>query len=140
MIDQLHDTIYNLVNGTNLFNIGFYEKPKELTDHKLPAFCVYFIRHDNTIISGASNKRTLNFGIDIIYDRDDLPTTQRVTSSIVESVIDVLEARANRKMGGYADYVLPTSCERVDPYLVAGKNCFGYTIILPVIKVTDGVC
>lgn len=132
-IDTLHQKIYDLVNGVTAFNQGFYERPKGIDDEKLPAFAVYFESLENEISSSATNKRTYTFVIDIIYDKENISTTQTVTSDLVSSVIDVLEDDANYSLSGNAHYTLPVRAQRIEDYPVAGKHYLAYRIELPVI-------
>ena len=132
-IENLHTAIYNLVNGVTTFNQGFYERPKEITDEKLPAFAVIFEGYENDFMTSNSNKRTYNFGIEIIYDKETIDTTQTVTSDLVSSVVDVLEDNDNYSLSGNCNYTLPTKCTRIEDYVIAGKHYLAYKITLQAI-------
>lgn len=133
-IDTLHNQIYTLIsNDVTGFNQGFYEFPKTVTDEKLPAFAVYYSGHENEMSTGATNKRTYHFTIDIIYDKENLDTSQTVTSDLVSQVIDALEDSDDHRLGGNADYTLPTTCERIPSLEISGKYYLGYRITLPVV-------
>lgn len=134
LIDTIHEYIFNLI-GDNItsFAQGFREKPKEITDETLPAYAVYFRGHNNDISSSHTNKRTYEFMIDIIYDKEAVATTQTVTSDLVSEVINLLEDRDNITLGGNAHFTLPTESERVEDYELAGKHYLAYQILLPVI-------
>jgi hypothetical protein len=133
-IDTIHSAIVSLVSqDVTAFNQAFYEQPKEITDEKLPAFAVYFEGHENEFLTNRSNKRTYNFAIDVIYDKETIDTTQTVTSDLVSQVIGVLEAQSNYSLSGSAAYTLPTKCARIEDYQIAGKHYLAYKIILPVI-------
>lgn len=133
-IDSLHSTIFTMIaTDVTGFSQGFYEYPKTITDEKLPAYAVYYSGHENEITTSASNKRTYYFTIDVIYDKENIDTSQTVTSDLVSQVIDSLEDSSDHTMGGYAHYTLPTSCERIQDYEIAGKHYLAYRIILPVI-------
>ena len=133
-IDTLHQQIYTLVSqDVTAFNQGFYEYPKTITDEKLPAFAVYYAGHDNEIITNVTNKRTYFFNIDVIYDKENIDTTQTVTSDLVSQVIDSVEDRSDITLSGNAHYTLPTRCERIQDYEIAGKHYLAYRVILPVI-------
>ncbi|MHC1728064.1 MAG: hypothetical protein AB9866_19020 [Syntrophobacteraceae bacterium] len=131
-IETLHTAVYNLVDAVSGFNQGFYEKPKEITDEKLPAFVVYLEGYENEMSSMRTNKRTYTYAVDIIYDKEDLDTTQTVISDLVSSVVEVLEGSENFQLGG-ANFTRPTSCKRIDDYVVAGKHYLAYQIVLPII-------
>lgn len=133
MIEEIHQQIFTLVGAITDFNQGYYEKPCELTDEKVPAYAVYYNGHDNEVSSSKTNKRTHEFIVDIIYDKEDRAITQTVLSELVDAVIDVLEDHDNTTMGGNACYSEPTSCERIEDYEIAGKHYLGYRIFLPVI-------
>jgi hypothetical protein len=134
-IDTLHTQIYSLIsNDVTAFNQGFYEMPKTITDEKLPAFAVYYSGHENEILTSATNKRTYYFTIDVIYDKESISSTQTVTSDLVSQVIDSLEDSDDHTLNGNCDYTLPTTCERIESYQVAGKYYLAYRITLPVIS------
>lgn len=133
-IENLHTTIYNLVNEITDFNQGFYERPYEITDEKLPAFAVYFNGHDNQVSSMRTNKRTYNFVVEVIYDNDDKTVSQTVVSDLVSLVIDKLEDIDNIKLANYASYTLPTTSQRIEDYQIAGKHYIAYAINLPVVS------
>lgn len=132
-IDTLHQKIYDLVATVTALNQGFLERPKQVTDEKLPAFAVYFERLENDFSSSATNKRTYTFVVELIYDKENIDTTQTVTSDLVSSVIDVLEDNDNYSLSGNAHYTLPVSAQRIEDYLIAGKHYLAYRIELPVI-------
>lgn len=132
-IDTLHQNIFTLVAGVTAFNQGFYEMPKEITDEKLPAYVVYLESIENEISSSATNKRTYNFAIDVLYDKENMDSTQTVVSDLISSVLDVVENRANYSLSAAAHYVLPATVSRVESYEVAGKYYLGYHILLPVV-------
>jgi len=133
MIETLHTNIYNLVNAIDDFNGGYYEIPCELTDEKLPTFAVYYNGHTNEVLTSRSNKRSHEFVVDVIFDKENRATTQTVLSDLVESVINVLEDVDNTTLGGNSCYTEPTTCERVEDYQIAGKHYLGYKIYLNVI-------
>lgn len=133
MIETLHTKIYDLVNAITTFNGGYYEKPKELTDEKVPTFAVYYNGHSNSVSSSNTNKRTHEFIVDVMYDKETLSVTQTVLAGLIDSVIDTLESRTNLTLSGNACYTEPTSCERVEDYEIAGKHYMGYRIYLPVV-------
>jgi len=133
MIETLHTKIYTLVNAITGFNGGYYEKPCALTDEKVPTFAVYFGGHSNELSSSNTNKRTHEFIIDVIYDKEDRASTQTVLSNLVDNVIDTLEDRDNLTLSGSACYTEPTDCERIEDYEIAGKHYLGYRINLNVI-------
>jgi len=138
IIDTLHTQIFTLIStDVTGFNQGFYEHPKTITDEKLPAYAVYYLGHDNQISSGNTNKRTYDFAIDVIYDKENIDDTQTVTSDLVSKVIDSLESKTNYSLGGNAHYTLPTKCTRIEDYQIAGKHYLAYQIILPVIVNTQ---
>lgn len=133
MIETLHTQIYNLINAISGFNGGYYEKPCELTDEKVPTFAVYYGGHSNEVSSSNTNKRTHEFIVDIMYDKETLSITQTVLAGLIDNVIDTLESRTNLTLSGNACYTEPTSCERVEDYEIAGKHYMGYRIYLPVV-------
>lgn len=135
MIEELHTEIYNTVDSLGLFSQGFYEQPKAITEEKLPAFAVYYSGHDNELTTSNANKRSFRFVVELIYDKEDVATTQTVTSGIVQSTIDALESRANITLSGHARYTEPTTCERVEDYEISGKHYLAYRITLPVVTV-----
>jgi len=132
-IDSLHSAIYTLVNGITTFNQGFYEKPKEITDEKLPAFAVYYLGHENEVSTSYTNKRRYEYAIDIIYDKETISTSQTVTSDLVSEVINKLEDTDNFKLSNNASYTEPTRATRIEDYQIAGKHYLAYQVILPVI-------
>lgn len=133
-IDTLHSQIVSLIStDVTAFNQGFNEFPKTVIDEKLPAYAVYYSGHENEISSGATNKRTYYFTIDIIYDKENIDTSQTVTSDLVSLVIDSLEDSADHRLNGNCDYTLPTTCERIPSLEISGKYYLGYRITLPVV-------
>ena len=133
-IDTIHNQIITLISqDVTDFNQAFYEKPKTITDEKLPAFAVYYEGHENEITTSRTNKRTYHYAIDIIYDKENIDETQTVTSDLVSQVIDCLESNDNYSLGGNANYTLPTKCTRIEDYQIAGKHYLAYHIVLPVI-------
>lgn len=135
-IDTLHTQIYNLVStDVTGFNQGFYEHPKTITDEKIPAYAVYFTGHDNDAMTNASNRRTYTFAIDVIYDKENIDTTQTVISDLVSQTIDALEDLDDHTLSGNCDYTLPTKCTRIEDYQIAGKHYLAYQIILPVVAI-----
>lgn len=132
-IDTLHQQIFDLVATVTSLNQGFYERPKEITDEKLPAYAVYMDKLENEISSSATNKRTYVFVVELIYDKENIDTTQTVTSDLLSAVIDVLEDRDNYSLGGNAHYTLPVTAERIDDYLIAGKHYLAYRLEFQVI-------
>ncbi len=132
-IDTLHQAIFDLVGTVTALNQGFLEKPKEISDEKLPAYAVYMDKLENDISSSATNKRTYIFVVELIYDKENIDTSQTVTSDLLSSVIDVLEDRDNYSLSGNAHYTLPVKADRIDDYLIAGKHYLAYRLEFPVI-------
>lgn len=132
-IDTLHQKIYDLVATVSDLNQGFYERPKAVTDEKLPAFAVYLDRIENEITSNRTNKRTYTYTVELIYDKENMDTTQTVVSDLISSVMDVLEDDANYNLSGNAHYTMPTTVNRIEDYVIAGKHYLAYKIDLPVI-------
>lgn len=133
-IDSLHSAIVSLIStDVTGFNQGFYEHPKTITDEKLPAYAVYFVGHDNEVLTSQQNKRTYQFAIDVIYDKENIDTSQTVTSDLVSQTIDALEDLDDYTLSGNCDYTLPTKCTRIEDYEIAGKHYLAYQIILPVV-------
>lgn len=132
-IDTLHQEIYDLVETVTAFHQGFLERPKQVTDEKLPAFAVYLERVENEISSSRTNKRTYTFSIEVIYDKESIDTTQTVVSDLVSSVMDVLEDNDNYNLSGNAHYTMPVTVNRVEDYVIAGKHYLAYRLELPVI-------
>lgn len=132
-IDTLHQKIYDLVETVTSFNQGFLERPKEITDEKLPAFAVYLDRIENEISSSRTNKRTYVFSVEVIYDKESMDTTQTVVSDLLSLVIDILEDDANYNLSGNAHYTMPVTVNRVEDYVIAGKHYLAYRLDLPVI-------
>lgn len=134
-IQALHEHIISIIeDGVSAFNQAFPDRPKAITDEKLPAFAVYFDGHDNDASTNRSNKRTYRFAVEIIYDKEDSGTTAEVTADLVSQTIDVLEDTDNSTMGGNAHYTLPTKCDRIEDYVIAGKHYRAYRIILQIIS------
>lgn len=133
MIETLHTQIFSLI-GTDVtgFAQGFYEYPKTIDDQSIPAYSVYFQRHENEILSSNQNQRTYFFTIDVIYDKESISDTQTVLSGLVTDTINALEDKDNYSLGGNASYTLPTECERAEE-VIAGKTYLIYRITLPVI-------
>lgn len=133
-INQIQESIFNLIsNDATGFNQGFYEKPKEITDEKLPAYVVYFDNSENEILSSNANKRVYNFTIDIIYDKENLNETRQVITNLLSDVLSILESRANITLGGLVRFLMPTSTKRVEDYQIAGKHYLAYSIKLPAV-------
>jgi len=135
-IDSLHSQIVSLIStDVTGFNQGFYEHPKTITDEKLPAYAVYFLGHDNDVITNATNKRTYHFAIDVIYDKETIDTSQTVTSDLVSQTIDALEDTDDHTLSGNCDYTLPTKCSRIEDYEIAGKHYLAYQIIFSAVSI-----
>lgn len=135
-IDSIHGQIYTLIStDVTGFAQGFYEHPKTITDEKLPAYAVIYEGHDNEFITSNKNKRIYQFAVDIIYDKENIDTTQTVTSDLVSKVIDSLESKTNYSLGGTVNFTLPTKCSRIEDYEIAGKHYLAYRITLQAISV-----
>lgn len=132
-IENLHTAIYNLISGITSFNQGFYEKPRELTDEKVPAFAVYLLGYENQVSTSNTNRRRYEYAVDVIYSKEVISTTQTVISDLVSEVVDKLEDKDNYALSGYASYTEPTRGQRVEDYQIAGKHYLAYQIVLPII-------
>lgn len=134
-IDALHSAIVSLIStDVTGFNQTFYEHPKTITDEKIPACAVYYLGHENEVINAVKNKRTYHFAIDVIYDKENIDTTQTVTSDLVSQTITALESLTDHTLSGNCDYTLPTKCSRVEDYHIAGKHYLAYQIVFSVVS------
>lgn len=92
-----------LSNISSIVAIYSYE-PKELKDY--PAATVTALRHQDTFLDTAANKRVFTFNIRVYFRTDVEQDAESILRGIVDQIISAIES--NVTLSGACDFARPT--------------------------------
>ena len=114
-LSNLRTQIKNLL--TAITDIQFVSATKTSKIQGYPAVIFDITDENNKVLDSGNNERVVIFTLWVICTIGDLNDTNilnatNLLDNISQEVVNVLESKANLGMGGYSDWVTPTSGQR----------------------------